>query len=88
MSGSPAIKQVSGFLRRPQGLSGTASCSGQVAVARWTTGTGRQHPVPAGSISKTFIATGVLMLRDAGRLSLSDPIGKYLDEGVARRLAR
>ena len=38
----------------------------------------------AGSISKTFIATAVLMLRDAGRLSLSDPIGKYLDDEVAR----
>ena len=38
----------------------------------------------AGSISETFIASAVLMLRDAGRLSLSDPIGKYLDEGVAR----
>ncbi|HEX5189315.1 MAG TPA: serine hydrolase domain-containing protein [Streptosporangiaceae bacterium] len=37
----------------------------------------------AGSISKTFIAAAVLMLRDAGRLSLSDPIGAHLDDGAA-----
>jgi len=37
----------------------------------------------AGSITKTFVATAVLMLRDAGRLSLSDPIGKYLDDDAA-----
>ncbi|MGN6793404.1 MAG: serine hydrolase domain-containing protein [Streptosporangiaceae bacterium] len=37
----------------------------------------------AGSISKTFVATAVLMLRDAGKLSLSDPIGTHTDEGSA-----
>jgi CubicO group peptidase (beta-lactamase class C family) len=37
----------------------------------------------AGSISKTFVAAAVLMLRDAGRLSLSDPIGEHLDDGAA-----
>ena len=37
----------------------------------------------AGSISKTFIAAAVLMLRDAGRLSLSDPVGEHLDNGAA-----
>ncbi len=36
-----------------------------------------------GSITKTFIAVTVLRLRDAGRLSLSDPIGQYLDVGAA-----
>ena len=58
----------------------------------WTGGRGQvDGQVPdantqyrAGSISKTFVATAVLMLRDSGRLSLSDPIGKYLDEGVTR----
>lgn len=37
----------------------------------------------AGSISKSFVAAAVLMLRDAGRLSLSDPIGAYLQDGAA-----
>lgn len=37
----------------------------------------------AGSITKTFVAVAVLRLRDAGRLSLSDPIGSYLDVGAA-----
>jgi CubicO group peptidase (beta-lactamase class C family) len=37
----------------------------------------------AGSITKTFVAVAVLRLRDAGRLSLSDPIGGYLDAGAA-----
>ena len=37
----------------------------------------------AGSITKTFVAVAVLRLRDAGRLTLSDPIGDYLDAGSA-----
>jgi len=37
----------------------------------------------AGSITKTFVAAAVLVLRDAGELSLSDPIGQYLDAGAA-----
>lgn len=37
----------------------------------------------AGSITKTFVAAAVLVLRDAGDLSLSDPIGQYLDAGAA-----
>ncbi len=37
----------------------------------------------AGSITKSFVAVAVLRLRDAGRLSLSDPIGSYLDVGAA-----
>src|SRR5436190_16859155 len=37
----------------------------------------------AGSLTKTFIAAAVLRLRDAGRLSLSDPIGEHLDAGAA-----
>src|SRR5215475_9886759 len=37
----------------------------------------------AGSITKTVVATAVLMLRDAGRLTLSDPIASYLNGEVA-----
>jgi CubicO group peptidase (beta-lactamase class C family) len=37
----------------------------------------------AGSITKTFIAAAVMRLRDAGELTLSDPIGDYLDAGTA-----
>jgi CubicO group peptidase (beta-lactamase class C family) len=37
----------------------------------------------AGSITKTFVAVTVLQLRDEGRLSLSDPIGDHLDQGMA-----
>jgi CubicO group peptidase (beta-lactamase class C family) len=36
----------------------------------------------AGSITKTFVAVAVLRLRDAGRLSLSDPLGEHLDVGA------
>jgi CubicO group peptidase (beta-lactamase class C family) len=32
----------------------------------------------AGSITKTFVAVAVLRLRDAGRLSLNDPVGSYV----------
>jgi CubicO group peptidase (beta-lactamase class C family) len=56
----------------------------------WSGGRGRirgtDGPAPdadvqyrAGSITKTFIAVAVLRLRAAGRLDLSDPIGRYLD---------
>ncbi|MDE2820552.1 MAG: serine hydrolase [Chloroflexota bacterium] len=31
------------------------------------------------SISKTFTATGILQLRDAGKLRLDDPVSQYLD---------
>src|SRR6266700_3496294 len=37
----------------------------------------------AGSISKTFVAAAVLMLRDAGRLSLSDPLDAHVDDAEA-----
>jgi len=37
----------------------------------------------AGSITKTFVAAAVLRLRDARRLSLSDPIGDHLDAATA-----
>jgi CubicO group peptidase (beta-lactamase class C family) len=48
------------------------------------TGTGGHAPdsdvqYRMGSISKTFDAVAVMRLRDEGRLSLSDPIGSYLD---------
>jgi len=41
----------------------------------------------AGSITKTFVAAAVLSLRDAGRLTLSDPIGQYLDVAAAGSVA-
>ncbi len=60
----------------------------------WAGGRGRVGGSPpdqdtqyrAGSITKTFVAVAVLMLRDAGRLSLSDPIGEHVD-AVARGAA-
>ena len=33
-----------------------------------------------GSITKTFVAVAVLRLRDAGRLALDDPIGRFIPE--------
>lgn len=33
-----------------------------------------------GSIAKEFTAVGILMLKDKGKLSLSDPLGKFLPE--------
>ena len=37
----------------------------------------------AGSITKTFVAATVLRLRDAGSISLSDPIGDHIDAATA-----
>jgi CubicO group peptidase (beta-lactamase class C family) len=33
-----------------------------------------------GSISKTFVANGILILRDQGKLSLNDPLAKYFPD--------
>jgi len=52
----------------------------------WTGGRGRTEgrtpdantQYRAGSITKTFVAVTVLRLRDAGQLSLSDPLGDHL----------
>lgn len=57
----------------------------------WTGGRGRvlgQRPdtgtqYRAGSITKTFIATTVLRLRDQGQIDLSAPVGDYLAAGAA-----
>src|SRR5689334_4038792 len=37
----------------------------------------------AGSITKTFVAVAVLMLRDAGKVSLSEPVSAYLADEAA-----
>jgi CubicO group peptidase (beta-lactamase class C family) len=39
-----------------------------------------------GSITKTFVAVAVLRLRDAGRVELSDPVGRHIDAGAAAEL--
>ncbi|MDZ7633566.1 MAG: serine hydrolase domain-containing protein [Bacteroidales bacterium] len=40
-----------------------------------------------GSISKTFVAYGILILEERGRLSVSDPLGKYFPEFKSREIA-
>jgi len=70
-----------------QRLPSVTACVARDGQVVWTGGRGLvdgQAPdadtqYRAGSITKTFVAAAVLMLRDAGRLSLSDPIGEYLD---------
>lgn len=40
-----------------------------------------------GSISKTFVAYGILILRDRGNLSLDDPVSKYFPDFKVKRIA-
>ena len=40
-----------------------------------------------GSISKTFVANGILMLQEEGKLSLSDPMSSYFPEFRSREIA-
>ncbi|MBX2947530.1 MAG: beta-lactamase family protein [Cyclobacteriaceae bacterium] len=40
-----------------------------------------------GSISKPFVAYGILILRDEGKLSLDDPIGKYFPDFKNKSIA-
>jgi len=40
-----------------------------------------------GSISKTFVANGILMLAEEGKLTLSDPMSMYFPEFRSREIA-
>ncbi len=40
-----------------------------------------------GSISKTFVAYGILKLRDQGKLSLDDPLSRYFDDFENKAIA-
>jgi len=40
-----------------------------------------------GSISKTFVANGVLLLQEEGKLSLDDPMSRYFPEFKSREIA-
>ncbi len=40
-----------------------------------------------GSISKTFVANGILILQEEGKLSLSDPMSNYFPEFKSREIA-
>ncbi len=53
-------------------------CDGMVDWMRHLGSSARQYRI--GSITKTFTAVAVLRLRDEGRLSLSDPIGRHLSD--------
>ncbi|MGI8880125.1 MAG: serine hydrolase domain-containing protein [Jatrophihabitans sp.] len=78
---------------RVPGLLAAVVQGGEVA---WWTGVGSADvavpdtaPDPGtafaiGSITKTFTATLVMRMRDAGALSLQDPLGKYLPELATR----
>lgn len=46
-----------------------------------------RHRFRIASHSKTFTASGVMLLREQGRLGLDDPIGRYVD-GLHRDLAK
>jgi CubicO group peptidase (beta-lactamase class C family) len=41
-----------------------------------------------GSISKTFVANGILILQEEGKLSVEDPLSKYFPEFKRRELAK
>jgi CubicO group peptidase (beta-lactamase class C family) len=74
-----------------QRLPSVAACVARDGEVVWTGGRGRVDghapdsytQYRAGSITKTFVAAAVLSLRDAGRLSMADPIGAYLDPEAA-----
>lgn len=40
-----------------------------------------------GSISKTFVANGILILQEEGKLSVADPVSKYFPEFKSREIA-
>ena len=46
-----------------------------------------RHRLRIASHSKSFTATGVMLLREQGKIGLDDPIGRYVD-GLHKDLAR
>src|SRR5690348_7173742 len=74
-----------------QRLPSVAACVARDGEVVWTGGRGRvvghapdsYTQYRAGSITQTFVAAAVLSLREAGRLSMADPIGAYLDPEAA-----
>jgi CubicO group peptidase (beta-lactamase class C family) len=40
-----------------------------------------------GSISKTFVANGILILKEEGKLTISDPMSMYFPEFKSREIA-
>ncbi len=40
-----------------------------------------------GSISKTFVANGILILEENGKLTVSDPLSKYFPEFISKEIA-
>lgn len=40
-----------------------------------------------GSVSKTFVANGILILQEEGKLSVTDPVGKFFPEFKSREIA-
>ena len=79
----PSVSAV-GLSRRRARLAGGARARGRRGGTEATPDT--QYRI--GSITKTFTAVGILQLRDAGELSLDDPLTKYLPESCARPDAR
>jgi len=49
-----------------------------VIVSAWGTGVGAQTPFRWGSITKTFTALAMLRLVEDGRVTLADPVSRYL----------
>jgi CubicO group peptidase (beta-lactamase class C family) len=74
---SPAPSVSAALFRGPELLWSEAIGLADVENAREATAD-TQYAV--GSITKTFIATAVLILRDEGRLGLDDPVGRHLPE--------
>ena len=72
--------------------SGAASCSGRTRSVSPTSRPKRaaspETQYRIGSITKTFTAVLVLQLRDAGELSLDDPLTDFVPESAARADAR
>jgi CubicO group peptidase (beta-lactamase class C family) len=92
------VERVDGYLRdemaRQQipGIAAAVIKDGHVVLAKGYGLANVEHQVPvkpetvfqSGSVGKQFTATAVMLLVEQGRVSLDDPITKYLPEGLVR----
>jgi CubicO group peptidase (beta-lactamase class C family) len=75
------LPSVTAGLARGGALVWTGGCGSAAGAAP-----GPDVQYRCGSITKTFVAVLVMRLRDAGRVDLSDPVGRHIEAGSAAGL--
>ena len=80
---APPAERLGGRLPRRRGRRGARRSAGPTRTAREAT---PETQYRIGSISKTFAAAAIMLLRDEGKLDLDDPLGRHLPDAAHAEL--